>query len=249
MQDDVAQMQIAVAAAHRAGRHAARHQLDVRLQRRRHGLGQRLAGRRIEPVAGLAHLADVGRHRVAIVVGPAEARLIGASPSWKRGDARAQRRHQLGRQRAALGHAVEQAVLVEAMHDDQPVDGVVGRLADLAQRQLAVAPRRTGADAEIDLRRQLAVDLDLGRAHRGAPLDRREIHVGELHRALQLVGALAGEEDHGAVRVDAPGRRQMRFEEGDHLGLVLDDEGRLTAHASDGRRAQFAVVPADRRAG
>ena len=55
------------------------------------------------------------------------------------GDPRPQRRHQLGRQGAALGHAVEQAVLVEAAHDDQPVDGGLGRFADLAQHQFAVA--------------------------------------------------------------------------------------------------------------
>ena len=123
------------------------------------------------------------------------------------GNAGAQRGYQSGCQGAALGHAIEQAVLVEAVHDDQPVDGIGGRLADFAQRQLAVAAPPYRRRAEIDLRRKLAVDLDLGGAHRGAPFDCREIHVREFHRALQLVGALAGEEDHGAMRVDAPDRR------------------------------------------
>ena len=144
----------------------------------------------IEPLALLAHLANVGRHRAAIVVRPGKAAdrrqsvVIG-------GNARAQRRHHLGRERAAVGHAVEQAVLVEAAHDDQPVDGIVGVLTDLAKAELAVAAAH-GCGAEIDLRRQLVVDLDLGRAHRAAPFGRREIHVGELHGALQLVAALAG---------------------------------------------------------
>ena len=121
--DDVAQVQVAMAAAHRAGRHAAGHQLHMGLQRRGHRLGQRLAGRRIEPVAGFPHLADVGRHRVAIVVGRAEARSDRRESVMEAGNAGAQRGHQFGRQGAALGHAIEQPLLVEAVHDNQPLDG------------------------------------------------------------------------------------------------------------------------------
>jgi hypothetical protein len=138
-------------------------------------------------------------------------------------DASAQRRHQLGRQSAARGHAIEQPLLVEAAHHDQPVDGIVRRPADLAQEQLSFAAQHR-RDAEINLGRRPPVDVDLGGAHRGAPAFRREVHVGKLHSPLQFVRTLATEEDDRAVRVDPPLRIQLGFEEGDGLGLVLDDE-------------------------
>ena len=187
-QHDVAQVQIAMAAPHGAGPGAARHHLDMRFERIGQRRRQRLGDRLIQPLALFAQLANVGGDRPAIVVRPGKAAdrrqsvVIG-------GDARAQRRHHLGRERAAVGHAVEQALLVEAAHDDQPVDGIVGVLTDLAKAELAVAAAH-GCGAEIDLRRQLVIDLDLGRAHRAAPFGRREIHVGELHGALELVAAL-----------------------------------------------------------
>ena len=58
----------------RAGPDAARHQIDIRLRAPRacsSASASLVVG--IEPLALLAHLADVGRDRVAIVVGPAEA--------------------------------------------------------------------------------------------------------------------------------------------------------------------------------
>ena len=247
--DDVAQVQIAMAAAHRAGRHAARHQVEIGFQRLGHGLGQRLAGRRIEPVSGLAHLAHVGRHRLTIVVGHAEARFDRREPVMETGDAGTERAHQFRRQGAALGHAIEHPVLVEPVHDDQPIDGSFGRFADFAQRQLAVAVSPHRCRAEIDLRRQPVVDLDLGGAHRGAPLDRREVHVREFHRALQLVRTLAGEEDHGAMRVDAPDRREVGLQEGDDLRLVLDNEGGLPAHGLRPRARAVRDRPSRRHAG
>ena len=218
-----------MAAPDRAGRDAARHEIHERLERLRHGLGQRLAGRRIETVPRLSHLADIGGHRMAVIVGRAEARGDGGQPVMELRHARAERGHQFGRQRAARRHAVEQPLLVEAPHHHQPVDRVSGGLADLAQRQLAVTPHHRG-DAEIDFRGRSPVHVDLGGAHRGAPGLGREVHVGELHGPLQLVGALPAQEDDGAVRVDLPLRLQLGLEEGNRLGLVLDDEGRTHGH-------------------
>ena len=229
----------------------------MRFERLRQRRRQRLGDRLIQPVTLFAQLANVGRHRPAIVVRPGKAADRRQSIVIA-GNARAQRRHHLGRERAAVGHAVEQPLLVEAAHDDQPVDGIVGVLTDLAKAELAVAAAH-GCGAEIDLRRQLVIDLDLGRAHRAAPFGRREIHVGELHGALELVAALRGEEYDRTVRVDAPLGRQMLGEEVDDLALILDHEGRRGSHAgavrdracgsSTARRARAGDIPAGRAGG
>ena len=159
-------------------------------------------------------------------------------------DARAQRRHQRGRQCAAYGHAVEHPLLVEAAHDDQPVDGIDASVPRLAQHKLAAAVPADRRNAQVDLGGELAIDVDLGRAHGRPSPHGREIHVRELHGALQLVGAVARQEDHGAVRVDATRRRQPGREKGGDLRLILDDEGRVRAH---GLRRSPRAVPRRRR--
>ena len=65
-------MEIAVAAPHGARPRAAGHQLDERLQRSGQRHGKRLADRRIQAIALLAELADVGGHRAPVVVGAGE---------------------------------------------------------------------------------------------------------------------------------------------------------------------------------
>lgn len=147
------------------------------------------------------------------------------------GHSGAQRRHHLAGQGAPPGQAVKQPFLVETVHDDQPVDRVAaGFLARLAQRQRTVAAAPDRRHAEIDFRRELVVDRDLGGAHLGPPHGGREIHVGKLYGALQLVGAHSGQEHDRAVSVDAARRGEMGGKEIDDLRLILDDEGWLAGH-------------------
>ncbi len=64
-------------------------------------------------------------------------------------------------------------------------------------------PRETQQKPEINLRRPRPVDLDLPRASRPPPLERGEVHVGELHRALDLEDLVSGEEHERAMGLDA----------------------------------------------
>ncbi|MFO0988452.1 MAG: hypothetical protein U1F37_13955 [Alphaproteobacteria bacterium] len=125
------------------------------------------------------------------------------------------------RQRAALGHAVEQRILLEAPHDDEPVE----RFARAADRERAVGAPHQRHDPAIELGRRAPVDAQLLLAGGAALLDRRVVDVGELHRALQLHRAIAGQEDVRDVGVDALDRagRAVRLgalEECDERGLL-----------------------------
>ena len=50
-------------------------------------------------------------------------------------------------------------------------------------------------DIEIDIRRKPPVEAELGPARRLAPLEGREVEIGEADRLLELVDLVAGEKD------------------------------------------------------
>jgi hypothetical protein len=87
---------------------------------------------------------------------------------------------------------VEHKPLVEPLHAHQPVD----RPALAAQRQAAV-PRYQRHHVEIDVRRQPAVEPQLGAAGALAPADGGKVEIGKAHRLLELVDALTGKEHPG----------------------------------------------------
>jgi hypothetical protein len=185
----------------------------------------------MESLALLAHLADVGRNRTTIVLGPTESVADRRQTVMEPRDTRAERGHHFGRQSPPVSQAVEQLAVVEPAHDNQRIEGVIGCLADLAQHQpAAVAPPDRG-NAKIDLGRQAMVDVNLGLTHDCPPLGRGEIHVRKLHGALELVGTLVRQKDHGTMRVDTLRGRQAAFEEVDDLSLILDNESRTRRHA------------------
>jgi hypothetical protein len=109
-----------------------------------------------------------------------------------------ERIHQWPVERSLLGQRVEQRTLVEAFHHDNPVDSrAVLDKADLSCR-VAAEP----AQIEVKRRRGAAVQRQLGGTG-GAPLPGgRKIEIGELDRALQFVGAVAGEKHQGHMRLD-----------------------------------------------
>ena len=100
---------------------------------------------------------------------------------------------------AAVGDArPERAGLVEPAHLDHVVDGpgvVLGRERD------AVGGRDDGLDAEVHARGEPAVQPDLLAAHLPAALDGAVVEEREPHRLLELVGAVAGEENPRDVRL------------------------------------------------
>ncbi len=137
-------------------------------------------------------------------------------------------------QRTARGDAVEQPLLIEALHHDDPVH----RRPRPVDRQPFSLTRHPGGP-EVELRRRAAVDPQFGGAGTFAQRQRREVHEGKLHGALQLVRAVAGEKHHRAVgvdaldAVDAPGARigQERRD----LALVFDDHPAPQCAATLGR--------------
>ena len=113
---------------------------------------------------------------------------------------------------AAFGHPVERHGLVEAAHVRRPFD-------DLA---LPAEPERCAhADDrqrfEIDARRVVAIDGDLGLAGQAALLQRREIHERKPHRPLDLVDIGAGEKDRriGGVDPSRPAVKPIRARVGE----------------------------------
>ena len=116
----------------------------------------------------------------------------------KGGDPVGEVAHQRGRQPAVLGHAVEQRRLVEAAHHQHPVDR-----RRRAEGQFARRGAAERADLEIELGCRAPVELKLGHAGQPAPLGGREIEVGVLYRALQLVRTVAGEKDDRRMGLDS----------------------------------------------
>ena len=187
---DVAQVQIAMAAAHEAGRQAPVEQRRVAFQRRARGARESGDVARREEVGARAQLAQVLLdHRAqagrAAARGRRRVQAIGAVVEGR--DLVGERGHQLGRQAAGPGQAVAKAVLVEALHDHQPFD----RLARSTERQPAVGAAHHRLDAEIELGRGAPVERDLALAVGLAQGQGGEIHVGVAHGALHLVGAVA----------------------------------------------------------
>ena len=100
---------------------------------------------------------------------------------------------------ACVGEAIERLRLVEAPHVDRPLD----RLTLAGKRVGTVGTARHRDDAAVKLRREGPVGLDLGEAGGLTLLERREVEEGKADGALDLEGALAGQEHDPGVGVDA----------------------------------------------
>jgi len=107
--------------------------------------------------------------------------------------------HVRARERSGrLGERVEQVVLFEAPHDDDPVD----RLAVAVERQGAVRRPRDGRDFEIDIGRGAAVERQLLFAGKFARFGIGEIDIGQFNRAFELVDAIPGEKNARDMGLD-----------------------------------------------
>jgi hypothetical protein len=107
--------------------------------------------------------------------------------------------HEGAGQPALLGHSIEKVGLVEPPHDHGPFDGLA--IASQGEARLARAGYCEGV--QIKAGRGAAIECDFPLAGPFPVGEGREIHVGKLHGALDLVSAGACQENHGTVRVEA----------------------------------------------
>ena len=217
-QDDVAEVQVAVAAAHVARGRADREQRAEAAEQRAGGRRERGDGdvrceRRRPPQCRVVLdkvLAQVGNP--ALRIGRRRGGVGG-------GHGRREAVDLPRRQRPASDHAVEGRRLVEAPHAQHVLDDGTGA----AQREAPVGAARHREDGFVDGRRQRAVDGELGLEGTLAARHRAVVQERVDDRALQLVGHGTGEYHDGAVGIDAHGRDaavgRRRQEERQYLGL------------------------------
>ena len=99
---------------------------------------------------------------------------------------------------APRGQAIEQRVLVEARHLDHPLH----RLARAAQRERSVTLAGNGDHSVVERRRRAPVDAHLRLAQLPAAIRVAEVQVVVADGALELPGAVAGEEHDRRVGLD-----------------------------------------------
>ncbi len=97
-----------------------------------------------------------------------------------------------------LRERVEGERPIEAAHHDDPVE----RLALARKADGTPCSARQPADLEIERGCGPPVERQLGLAGRFAQRRRREIEIGELDRALQLIGAVSGKKHEGNMGLD-----------------------------------------------
>ncbi len=104
-------------------------------------------------------------------------------------DRRCQRAHQTEIQCAPARESIEESILIEAGHFDEPVDWWAGS----AQRERSVRFTCDRHDAAIQVGSSATVDPHFGFAHRLPSLDGGEVQIVVQNRALELQGPRAGE--------------------------------------------------------
>jgi hypothetical protein len=139
---------------------------------------------------------------------------------------------------------VEQRVVGETAHFEQPVDSV----AMPVDRQTTIGLARDRMQREIEIGCGAAVEPQFRFERRVAACGRREVEIVEAHRALELPRAIAGEENARGMGIDAPdgriGAKGPAFEKGDDVlagvagGLHCGGFHRASAHGRDGDLAR-----------
>ena len=198
-QADVPQVEIAVALAHRSPALPGVKAIAVTLERGAGVHGQTLAGRRFQDSRALLDEAA----RVALD-DPRHARLPAMFRTRLRAPVQADDRvgqafHEPGVQLTTLGQAIEERVLVEADHLDQPIN----RRARPADRERPTVFPSDGTHSQVQRGGGAAVEAHFGLAGGVSQLDRRKIHVVEPNGPFELVGPIARQPHDADVRVDA----------------------------------------------
>ncbi len=254
-------MQIAVAAAHLALGAAA---VEQRLAARRLFAQPRFHPvdlLRFEPgIAAFAQNADIGldqrRHRGAAAALAADLRLFVELHYM-----RCERQHQRRGEAAGSGDVLQQQRLLEAPHHHDPVE----RLAFAGPVEGAVRPAHDRPDLQVELRCGAPVQRQFRGTGGAAPRDGGKIGIRVFDRALQLVGAVAGEKHDRDMRLDRLDRpdhaaiRRRLAQKGDDLALRVSHRRRAARRrrcrarggngSSDRRRRATAIPAAVRRGG
>ena len=167
---------------------------------------------------------DVVERRPAAPIGAPLGRVV------ELGDVVGEPVHQSGVELAGLRQRVKQQRLIEAPHRHDPVD-LRSLIAEAHQaRRIAAEP----ADFEIEHGRGAPVQRQLGRAGLTAAPGGGKIEIGQLDRALQLVGPLAGQKNQrhmGFDNFDPLDRRPVGIcaaEKGNRLALIVANWGSQT---------------------
>ena len=105
---------------------------------------------------------------------------------------------QIGAEHVLGGHRIENAILREAPHHNDPVDNT----AFVAPRDAATLcdGQRTGL--KIELRSSAPIEADLSRARRASHRLVREIEIWQSDRPLQLIGVVTSQEHFRNMRID-----------------------------------------------
>ena len=232
-QDDVAEVQIAVAVAHEALGAAPLEHVARALER---GPGRLVDRTHLSPLENRAdqggEVAGIAPITSAMAAWPPRSGRRSAS-SWKAASVVA--RASIVAVSSACASAIRSssARLVEPPHLEQPLD----RLALAIQGQRAALVAGDRQDALVEHRRGAAVEAQLGVQRVLASLQRREVEEAVAHRALHLVGALADQKNLGRVGLtcstSAPGASPEKGAE----PVRID---RFSAHAPSLRARQCA---------
>ena len=154
---------------------------------------------------------------MSAVIGPA--RRDGMQPR----DRGSQRPHQLHAELLPGRQPIEQLVLIEPGHLEDPIH----RRADAPECQSPAGFARHRHDAAIETRRGPLIEPQFRLAHRPAAIGGREVQVIVANGAFQLPGLASRQEDDRRVRFDLLDRlstmRVRRCQELDDRRLVFDD--------------------------
>ena len=129
--------------------------------------------------------------------------------------------HDCRRQGALLGHAIEQAFLLESVHFHEGID----QWSRTVQGQLPIRLTRNGADTKVEVRGCPTVEAKLHQAGCVPLLRRRVVKIGKANRPLQFVCLVPFQEDFRGMscedlQVSAP---KKPLEKPDGFDLFVDE--------------------------
>ena len=202
--DDVAQVKVAVTAAHVARALAFVEQRGVPPPRLARRVDKVIHRRIVEDLPGRGERFLVDAQNILDAL-RAVAFEVGRRfcPAVEAGDDAGETRDQRRSDFASHSHAIEQARLVEALHFKYRLD----QFAISVQLQPAFRQPNESHHPPIDCWRGAAIEFEFALAHGEAAFRAAKVQVGQRHRLLHLPGQGGSEEHDGDVRLEFADRR------------------------------------------